>query len=106
MDQKNHEIKGNGFVLRVVRAQEADIIVRLLTSKGEKISAFAKAGLKSRKRFGGSLEPMNYISFRATKKSEGQDLFYLEEAQVKSDFAEVKSTMGKIVCGHLHYRNY
>jgi DNA repair protein RecO (recombination protein O) len=87
------EVKSYGFVLRVIRAQEADIIVRLLTKKGEKISAFAKAGLKSRKRFGGALEPLNYIQFYATRKNQNQDLYYLEEAEVKNDFAGLKMSL-------------
>ena len=93
MEQKSREIKSGGFVLRVVQAQEADLIVRLLTSKGEKISAFARAGLKSRKRFGGALEPLNYIVFRATKKSDNQELYYLEEAQSRNDFSVMKADM-------------
>lgn len=90
-----HEIKGHGFLLRVVVAQDADVIVRILTTQGEKISAFAKAGLKSRKRFGGALEPLTQIDFRATKK-ENQDLLYLEETQNRYDFKNLRSDFERL----------
>jgi len=89
------EIKGQGFLLRVVTAQEADIIVRILTSKGEKISGFAKAALKSRKRFGGALEPLTQIDFRGIKK-ENQDLLYLEETQVRHEFPRLRSDLERL----------
>ena len=75
------EVKGHGFILRLIQAQEADVIIRIISSNGEKISGFAKAGLKSRKRFGGALEPLTHISFRATKKPE-KDFYILEETKV------------------------
>jgi DNA repair protein RecO (recombination protein O) len=90
------EIKGQGFILRVTQAQEADVIVKLLTSEGEKISAFAKAGLKSKKRFGGALQPLFHVRFRAIKKL-GHDLYYLEEAQVRHDFGGLRTNMERLV---------
>lgn len=89
------EVKGHGFLLRVIRAQEADIIVRILTVRGEKISAFAKAGLKSRKRFGGALEPLTQIDFRAIKK-DNHDLLYLEETQVRREFRNLRSDFERL----------
>jgi len=83
------ECKGHGFILRIVPAQEADVIVRILTTQGEKISGFAKAGLKSRKRFGGALEPLTQVDFRATKK-DGQDLYYLQETQIRHEFKSIR----------------
>jgi DNA repair protein RecO (recombination protein O) len=85
----SHELKGVGFILRLNQAREADVIVRILLSSGEKISAFARAGLKSRKRFGGSLQPLLHVDFRATKKA-GQELYILEETSVRHDFKNLK----------------
>ena|ERR1017187_5400026 len=79
------ELKDRGFILRVTKAQEADVVVKILTSNGEKIEAFAKAGLKSRKRFAGALQPFLNIEFRATKRPQSQ-LFYLDEASIKHEF--------------------
>ena len=84
------EIKGVGFILRLARAKEADVLVKILTATGEKISAFAKAGLKSRKRFGGSLQPLLHVDFRATKKPQ-QEMYFLEETIVRHDFANLKN---------------
>lgn len=84
-----------GFILRVTQAQEADVIVKILTSQGEKIAAFAKAGLKSKKRFGGALQPLLHVSFHATKKM-GHDLYLLEEAQVRHDFLGLHSDIERL----------
>lgn len=89
------EIKGRGFIIRVIRGQEADVILRILSSTGEKISAFAKAGLKSQRRFAGALQPLLHIDFRATKK-EGQGLLRLEEAGVRHDFKSLKEDMERL----------
>jgi DNA repair protein RecO (recombination protein O) len=91
----SNEVKSQAFVLRVVAAQEADVIVKLLTRTGEQISAFAKAGLKSRKRFGGSLEPLTNVEFRAVKKN-NQDLYYLEETQTRHDFENIKKDIERL----------
>src|SRR5271168_5084170 len=92
---RGEEFKGHGFILRIIPAQEADVILRILTVDGEKISAFAKAGLKSRKRFGGALEPLTQIEFRATKK-DSQDLYYLEETQLKHEFKNLKADFERL----------
>jgi DNA repair protein RecO (recombination protein O) len=92
----NQETKGHGFILRITPAQEADVIVKIFSSSGEKISAFAKAGLKSRKRFGGSLQPLFNISYRLTKKNTLQDLYFLEEAQVRHDFKNLRSQIERL----------
>jgi DNA repair protein RecO (recombination protein O) len=86
---RGEEYKGHGFILRIIQAQEADVIVRILTTQGEKISAFAKAGLKSRKRFGGALEPLTQVDFLAIKK-ENQDLYYLQETQMRYEFKKLR----------------
>ncbi|MDZ4677587.1 MAG: DNA repair protein RecO [Oligoflexia bacterium] len=96
MSSVNHETKGQGFILRITAAQEADVIVKILSSNGEKISAFAKAGLKSRKRFGGSLQPLFNITYRLTKKSPQQDLYFLEEAHVRHDFKNLRTQLERL----------
>jgi DNA repair protein RecO len=87
---KERELKSVGFILRLIPAQEADVVVRILTATGEKISAFAKAGLKSRKRFGGSLQPLLHIDFRATRRPHSE-MHYLEETIVRQDFQNLKN---------------
>jgi DNA repair protein RecO (recombination protein O) len=49
------------IVLRTWPFQEADLLVSLFTRDLGKVRGVAKAALKSRKRFGGTLEPMTYV---------------------------------------------
>ncbi len=49
------------IVLRTWPFQESDLLVSLFTRDLGKVSGVAKAALRSRKRFGGTLEPMTYV---------------------------------------------
>jgi DNA repair protein RecO (recombination protein O) len=51
-------LTSEAVVLRTWPVQEADLIVSLFTRDFGRIKGVAKAALKSRKRFGGALEPM------------------------------------------------
>jgi DNA repair protein RecO (recombination protein O) len=51
-------LTSEAVVLRTWPVQEADLIVSLFTRDYGRIKGVAKAALKSRKRFGGALEPM------------------------------------------------
>jgi DNA repair protein RecO (recombination protein O) len=51
-------LASDAFVLRTWPVHEADLIVSFFTRDYGKIKGIAKAALKSRKRFGGALEPM------------------------------------------------
>lgn len=50
----------DALILRTWPVQEADLIVSFFTRDYGKVKGIAKAALKSRKRFGGALEPMTY----------------------------------------------
>lgn len=55
-------VKEKVFILKKTRYGEADLILQALTSRGARVSLFARAALKSRKRFGGGvLEPTHFI---------------------------------------------
>ncbi len=86
------ELKVKGFIVRVVRTQEADVIVKILTAQGEKISAYARSALKSRKRFEGGLTALTQIEFRAHKKT-NQEIFILEDAKVTYEFLNLPSSI-------------
>jgi DNA repair protein RecO (recombination protein O) len=79
------EVKGRGFILGSVQTQEADLILRIITSEGEKLSFYARSALKSRKRFEGGLRPLTQIEYRG-KKKESSQLFFLEESKITHDF--------------------
>ncbi len=49
------------MVLRTWPIHEADLIVSLFTRDGGKLKGVAKAAAKSRRRFGGALEPMTHV---------------------------------------------
>ena len=55
---------GEGIVLRTWPFEEADLLVSLLTREQGRIKGVARHAMRSRRRFGGALEPMTYV--RAT----------------------------------------
>jgi DNA repair protein RecO (recombination protein O) len=67
-------------VLRTWPIQEADQIVALFTREHGKLRGVAKAAAKSRRRFGGALEPMTHVraSFVERPRQELVRLDYLE----------------------------
>jgi DNA repair protein RecO (recombination protein O) len=89
------EIKGKGFILRITPAQEADVIVRFLTYQGTALSAFARAALKSRKRFGGALQPLLHVNYRMTVRTQN-GLPLLEEISVTKDFPTLTTNFDRL----------
>ena len=53
--------QGEAVVLRTWPIHEADQIVSLFTRAQGRIKGVAKAASKSRRRFGGALEPMTWV---------------------------------------------
>src|SRR6187431_2415441 len=73
-----------GIILAKQAYQENDIILDLLLDKNLRLSALARSAKKSIKRFGGGLEPLQFIQFsiRSNKEIYNFDqLFSLESAQ-------------------------
>lgn len=69
------------LVLRRVEYGEADLIVTLLTLSLGRVSALARGARKSRRRFGGALEP--FFTLRVTlEERRSSELFALREASV------------------------
>lgn len=68
-------------VLRTWPVQEADLIVSLFTRTQGRIRGVAKAAAKSRRRFGGALEPMTWVSASYVEKPK-QDLVRLDSCEV------------------------
>ena len=58
------ERQGEAIVLRAWPFQEADLLVSLFTREQGRVKGVARHALRSRRRFGGALEPMTYV--RAT----------------------------------------
>ena len=52
---------GEALVLRSWPFQEADLLVSLFTREGGRIKGVARHAMRSRRRFGGALEPMTHV---------------------------------------------
>lgn len=73
--------QGEAVILRTWPVQEADQIVSLFTRAQGRIRGVAKAAAKSRRRFGGALEPMTWVSASYAEKPK-QDLVRLDSCEV------------------------
>ena len=74
------------IVLRLIKHGEPDLVVQTLNRRGARLSFFAKAALKSKKRFGGGvLEPTHYIEV-SYKERPNEELHTLLEAQLVQGF--------------------
>jgi DNA repair protein RecO (recombination protein O) len=85
-----------GVVLRTVDYGEADRVVTLLTQERGKVAAFAKGARKSRRRFGGALEPFTLLS--AEVKERGRDLLWLDAVSVRRGFGGIRADLARIAC--------
>jgi len=74
-------IQAEAIVLRKWPVHEADEIVSLFTRSQGRIRGVAKAAAKSRRRFGGALEPMTFVTASYVEKPK-QDLVRLDACEV------------------------
>jgi DNA repair protein RecO (recombination protein O) len=73
--------ESEALLLRRVELGEADLIVTLFTRTLGRISALARGARRSRKRFGGALEPFFTLHVRMEERARSE-LFVLNEASV------------------------
>ena len=73
--------QAEAIVLRKWPVHEADEIVSLFTRSYGRIRGVAKAAAKSRRRFGGALEPMTFVSASYVEEPK-QDLVRLDSCEV------------------------
>jgi len=73
--------RSEAIVLRTWPFHESDLIVSLLTREQGKVKGIARAALKSRKRFGGALEPMTHVRAHYAEKPR-QDLVRLDSFDI------------------------
>src|ERR1700692_3934835 len=82
--------ESEAIVLRTYPLRESDLLVTLFTRLEGKVKGVARAAMKSRRRFGGALEPLTYV--RAVYDvREGQELVRLDSCEV------IESPMGNEV---------
>ncbi|HET6169519.1 MAG TPA: DNA repair protein RecO, partial [Terracidiphilus sp.] len=76
-------LSSEAIVLRTWPVHEADLIVSFFTREYGKMRGVAKSALKSRKRFGGALEPMTIARAWFAEKPK-QDLARLDQLEILS----------------------
>jgi DNA repair protein RecO (recombination protein O) len=76
-------LTSDAVVLRTWPVHEADLIVSLFTRDYGKLRGVAKSALKSRKRFGGALEPMTVARAWFAEKPK-QELVRLDQLEIAS----------------------
>jgi DNA repair protein RecO (recombination protein O) len=75
--------EGEAIVLRTWPFQEADLLVSLFTREQGKVKGVARHALRSRRRFGGALEPMTHVRAAYAEKPK-QELVRLDAFEVLS----------------------
>src|ERR1700730_15748241 len=73
--------ESEAIVLRTYPLREADLLVTLFTRLEGKVRGVARSAMKSRRRFGGALEPLTYVRAYYEDR-EGQDLVRLDSCEV------------------------
>lgn len=72
---------GEAIVLRTWPFHEADLLVSLFTRDQGKVKGVARHAMKSRKRFGGALEPATHVRAHYTERPK-QDLVRLDQFEI------------------------
>src|SRR5271169_2191728 len=73
--------ESEAIVLRTYPLRESDLLVTLFTRMEGKVKGVARAAMKSRRRFGGALEPLTYVRAFFDDR-EGQELARLDSCEV------------------------
>ena len=83
------QFRDEAYVLRAQPLGEADLIVSFLTQSSGKVRGVASAARKSRRRFGGALEPLTHLRLEWTER-EGRELHRLDGVEGIRSFAEMQ----------------
>jgi DNA repair protein RecO (recombination protein O) len=73
--------ESEAIVLRTYPLRESDLLVTLFTRREGKVKGVARAAMKSRRRFGGALEPLTYVRAFYDDR-ERQELARLDSCEV------------------------
>jgi DNA repair protein RecO (recombination protein O) len=93
--------ESEAIVLRTYPLRESDLLVTLFTRLEGKVRGVARAAKKSRRRFGGSLEPLTYVKV-AYDDRERHELARLESCEVlESPLATEVSYPRAVALGHV-----
>ena len=93
--------ESEAIVLRTYPLRESDLLVTLFTRLEGKVRGVARAAKKSRRRFGGSLEPLTYVKV-AYDDRERNELARLDSCEVlESPLASEVSYPRAVALGHV-----
>jgi len=93
--------ESEAIVLRSYPLREADLLVTLFTRQDGKVRAVARAAKKSRRRFGGALEPLTYVRGHYEVR-ERQELARLDACEVlESPLASEVGYSRALALGHV-----
>ena len=82
--------RDEAWVLDTHELGEADLIVTLLAEHAGRVRGVATSARKSRRRFGGALEPLTRVRASWVER-EGRDLHRIEALEVERSFADMQS---------------
>jgi DNA repair protein RecO (recombination protein O) len=93
--------ESEAVILRTYPMREADLLVTLFTRQEGKIRGVARAAKKSKRRFGGALEPLTYVRVYYEDR-ERQELTRLDSCEViESPLAAEVSYPRAVALGHI-----
>ncbi len=93
--------ESEAIVLRTYPLRESDLLVTLFTRMEGKVKGVARAAMKSRRRFGGALEPLTYVRAFYDDR-EGQELARLDSCEViESPLASEVSYTRAVALAHV-----
>jgi DNA repair protein RecO (recombination protein O) len=88
--------QSEALVLRTYPFHEADLLVTLFTRVEGKVRGVAKSAMKSKRRFGGALEPLTYVTAHWHEK-EGQELVRLDSFDIISSPLTTEVNYARVV---------
>jgi DNA repair protein RecO (recombination protein O) len=91
------------FLIRKIQYGEADYILTLFTKDFGKIRGLAKNAKKSRKRFGGRLEPFVHLRVRFRERPDGMK--FIEDSETTQVFLSLMEDIGLFTWGSFILEN-
>jgi len=88
--------QSEALILRTYPFQEADLLVTFFTRAEGKLRGVAKSAKRSKRRFGGALEPLTYVTAHWEEK-EKQDLARLDSCEVMASPMALEVTYPRVV---------
>jgi DNA repair protein RecO (recombination protein O) len=93
--------QSEAIVLRTYPMREADLLVTLFTREAGKLRGVARSAKKSKKRFGGALEPLTFVLLNYEDR-EGQELVRLDSCEVlESPLSDAVDYGRAVALGHI-----